>query len=220
MGNVLSIEFYFENHEYIGPFLIFCAFCLYAWNSLTTFKEENVKMTEAFKERTEVSHHSLEVTTRFFTNNPGIINVPVIRHGNELITPFAKACYLYLIPLIRAMIADGAEVNPPNQSRHIPFLICVSVILLRNIKDFSALDALLEAGSDINVTYPRTNWTSLHMAAIYKRYDLYDFLLNRGIDVEAADLDGKTAGMYYTDPEEDEEEVASGDSQLNGPVPN
>lgn len=97
------------------------------------------------------------------------------------------------------MIEKGARVNTSSKDNHAPFLICISAIVLRGIRDFSCLEVLIEAGCDINVIYEKTHMSALHTSLIYNRSDLFSFLRDKGIDATLKDIDGLTAAEYATD---------------------
>ncbi|XP_055698620.1 uncharacterized protein LOC129799049 [Phlebotomus papatasi] len=198
MGNSLSIDFFLDNHDIIIPLIISIPLIFYSWKNFVDSNKDINEIKDIVTNPGPITETSYKICEKFFSKNPGFLNIPIIPHFGAIFTPFQKACFNMSTPLVRLMIEKGAMVNTSSKDNHAPFLICISAIVVRGIRDFSCLEVLTEAGCDINVIYEKTHMSALHTSLIYKRYDLFNFLLGKGIDATLKDIDGLTAHEYAT----------------------
>jgi len=101
-----------------------------------------------------------------------------INDKNEFRLP--PLCYASNAQVAEALIANGADVNWPDERRATP----LHSIARSGITEVAQV--LLAHGADINAK-DNSGWTPLHSAAIRGRKDMVEFLITQGADINAKD---------------------------------
>ena len=88
------------------------------------------------------------------------------------------------VPLIRTVVALGADVNHQRSGR-----LCLSVAASNGRT--AAVEFLLASGADVDASpLDRAGWTALHAAAAYGHVEIMGLLLAAGADVHKMDRGG------------------------------
>jgi ankyrin repeat protein len=94
-----------------------------------------------------------------------------------------------------AALKRGADANAIIDNGYIDMPVLLAVAGKEDKNAVSCLEALLDAGADINIRN-RRGATALHMAVLERNYATTEFLLGRGADMQARDEHDRTALDY------------------------
>ncbi|XP_059478210.1 ankyrin-3-like [Neocloeon triangulifer] len=122
---------------------------------------------------------------------PNVINVPREPYG---FTPFLNACWSGCTPLVRFMLANGANINRKTKNGDSPLYLAVRSLLDAGDQscDLNLLGILLAAGCDVDeANY--NGMTALHLASSAGNSAIVKWLLDHDADTKLKTSNGETA---------------------------
>ncbi|MBN1409232.1 MAG: ankyrin repeat domain-containing protein [Spirochaetales bacterium] len=105
-------------------------------------------------------------------------------------TPLHLACHHADCELVRLLLENGADVSAENAEGLTPVW---TAVLKENP---GAVKLLAEKGANMHVIDKRSNTTLLHAACWRNSLEIVRFLLEKGLDANAKDVDGNTSAWY------------------------
>lgn len=106
-----------------------------------------------------------------------------LRCGDDEVSPLEAAATEGYVDIIKAMIEHGVDVNSANSEGNTALITAVCCRQAR------AVDALAEAGADVEACTSYDSWTPLHIASENLHPDVVLVLLKHGADANAMNVD-------------------------------
>lgn len=140
-------------------------------------------------ENNDINNATVEKCVTILKEYPQLVNIPFLANS---LTPFQRACQLNNTTLIYIMLNCGGNIFYRTSNNSTPFHIAVYTIAEKHLTDFSSLELLLQAGSDINAERSY-GFTSIQIASLMGHLELCKYLLLNGANPMMVNQDGLMA---------------------------
>ncbi len=119
--------------------------------------------------------------------------------GQQGLTALEQATTFNHVDLAELLIQNGAKVNCKNMHGMTPLHHASSRLIAADNDQWSKLDMvkfLIEKGGASINTRNRDKMTPLHFAAMFKEFEMMEYLLSKGADVNAKDCNGRNPLLW------------------------
>lgn len=129
--------------------------------------------------------------------------IPVNEGNTYGYTPLIKSIPLENLQLISVLIENGAIINVDSETLRADYPEDYPLIYAAQFNNTDVINLLLSNGADINIKSP-DGWTALHETCWTYQYESMKFLLLKGADITAENIDGETpfAAIFLEEPED------------------